>query len=410
VLPDSCFEPGSERQAKFPAASESCRIRRAVHDHRRLHLAKPVSIADAANFPDCAGAIIACTHEQGVGQRRQLTLGLVEGAIEKILECAGHVTEVFRRAKHEPVSPSQIVGPSRPRESCTHQHPGDRRVACALIDRLRKLARVAGLGVMHDQEMLHRQGGRKHDDGVMVRSISGAPQERIKGSLGYDRRMASENAVSSAASTEAPVRAYHHGDLRETLMEAALASIAAHGTEKLSLRALAREAGVSPTAPYRHFSSKESLLAAIAEAGYAQLLGRFELVVAAAHGDLESRLLAIGMAYLEFALEHPARYELMFGSVLADFSGYASLQEAGQRCYRVLYQVLEDGLEHADGSDLTATRLGGVVWAAVHGVASLMLYHRALHPTDDAGFVGASLWQMQSDPARALRTLFAGMR
>ncbi|HAR31656.1 MAG TPA: TetR family transcriptional regulator [Gammaproteobacteria bacterium] len=241
-------------------------------------------------------------------------------------------------------------------------------------------------------------------------SISGAPQERIKGCLGYDRRMGSENAVSSAASTEAPVRAYHHGDLRETLMEAALASIAAHGTEKLSLRALAREAGVSPTAPYRHFSSKESLLAAIAEAGYVRLFERFESVVAAAQGDLESRLLAIGMAYLEFALEHPARYELMFGSVLADFSGYASLQEAGQRCYRVLYQVLEDGLEHADGSDLTATRLGGVVWAAVHGVASLMLYHRALHPTDDAGFVGASLWQMQSDPARALRTLFAGMR
>jgi AcrR family transcriptional regulator len=221
----------------------------------------------------------------------------------------------------------------------------------------------------------------------------------------------SDATVALAPSVaDVPARSYHHGDLRETLMEAALASIAAQGTEKLSLRALAREAGVSPTAPYRHFSSKESLLAAIAEAGYEQLLERFQIVVEAEQGGLEARLLAIGMAYIEFALEHPARYELMFGSVLADFSGYASLQEAGARCYRVLYQVLEDGLEHAQGSDLTASRLGGVVWAAVHGVASLTLYHRALHPSDDPRSVGASLWQMQSDPAAALRTLFAAMR
>lgn len=212
------------------------------------------------------------------------------------------------------------------------------------------------------------------------------------------------------SSSPAPERSYHHGDLRETLMEAALASIAAHGTEKLSLRALAREAGVSPTAPYRHFPSKESLLAALAEGGFRELLARFETVVAKAEGDLESRLLAIGMAYIQFALEHPTRYELMFGSVLADFSGYESLQAAGGECYRILYEVLEAGLTSADGSDLTATRLGGVVWAAVHGVASLMLYHRDLRGADDPRAPAASLRAMQLDPERALRTLFAGMR
>jgi AcrR family transcriptional regulator len=205
-------------------------------------------------------------------------------------------------------------------------------------------------------------------------------------------------------------RGYHHGDLRDTLMEAALASIAAHGTEKLSLRALAREAGVSPTAPYRHFPSKQSLLAALAEKGFLELRARFDAVAAEPHADLEQRLLALGMAYIEFALENPTSYELMFGSVLGDFSGYESLNAAGQGCYRVLYRILEEGLSPERSPGLTATRLGGVVWAAVHGVASLMLYHRDIRDSQHPEDPRASLYGMLADPASALRILFAGIR
>jgi AcrR family transcriptional regulator len=205
-------------------------------------------------------------------------------------------------------------------------------------------------------------------------------------------------------------RGYHHGDLRDTLMEAALASIAAHGTEKLSLRALAREAGVSPTAPYRHFPSKQSLLAALAEEGFVELRARFDAVAAQPYPDLEQRLLALGMAYIEFALANPTSYELMFGSVLADFSGYRSLQEAGEGCYRVLYRILEEGLSPDRSPNLTATRLGGVVWAAVHGVASLMLYHRDIRAAEDPEDPRASLHGMLADPASALRVLFAAIR
>ena len=205
-------------------------------------------------------------------------------------------------------------------------------------------------------------------------------------------------------------RSYHHGDLRDTLMEAALASIAAHGTEKLSLRALAREAGVSPTAPYRHFPSKQSLLAALAEQGFLELLARFDAVAAEPYADLELRLLALGMAYIEFALANPTSYELMFGSVLGDFSGYRPLQEAAEGCYRVLYRILEEGLSPESAPDLTATRLGGVVWAAVHGVASLMLYHRDIGMAEDPQDPRTSLHGMMADPASALRILFAGIR
>jgi AcrR family transcriptional regulator len=202
-------------------------------------------------------------------------------------------------------------------------------------------------------------------------------------------------------------RSYHHGELRETLMEAALASIAAHGTEKLSLRALAREAGVSATAPYRHFPSKQSLLAALAEEGFRELRARFDIVAAAPHSDLESRLLALGMVYIEFALEHPTTFELMFGSVLGDFTGFHSLTEAAEGCYLVLYRILEEGL--APQSRLTATRLGGIVWAGVHGIASLILYHRDTPGSDDPKNARASLYAMRADPESALRILFSGI-
>jgi AcrR family transcriptional regulator len=207
-------------------------------------------------------------------------------------------------------------------------------------------------------------------------------------------------------------RSYHHGDLRETLMEAALASIAAHGTEKLSLRALAREAGVSATAPYRHFPSKQSLLAALAEEGFQELRSRFDRVAAQTqtHADLEQRLLALGMAYVDFALAHSTTYELMFGRVLGDFSEYESLQRAAEGCYGVLYRMLEEGLSPQGARALTATRLGGVVWAAVHGVASLLLHHRGICPSEHPENVRASLYGMMADPAAALRILLAGIR
>jgi AcrR family transcriptional regulator len=205
-------------------------------------------------------------------------------------------------------------------------------------------------------------------------------------------------------------RSYHHGELRETLMEAALASIAAHGTEKLSLRALAREAGVSATAPYRHFPSKQSLLAALAEEGFLELRARFDIVAAAPHTDLEGRLLALGMVYIEFALAHPTTFELMFGSVLGDFTGFHSLTEAAEGCYLVLYRILEEGLSPESYPRLTATRLGGIVWAGVHGIASLILYHRDTPGSDDPKNARASLYAMRADPASALRILFSGIR
>lgn len=115
-------------------------------------------------------------------------------------------------------------------------------------------------------------------------------------------------------------RGYHHGDLRETLLADALESIAEHGVEQLSLRALARRAGVSPTAPYRHFPSKRCLLAALMTRGFQRLEQAVRAGSDAADGDPYERLLGAGRGYLSFARDNPTAYDLMFSSVLDDFS------------------------------------------------------------------------------------------
>lgn len=104
---------------------------------------------------------------------------------------------------------------------------------------------------------------------------------------------------------------YHHGDLRNACLTAALALLEEDDEATLSLRGVARRAGVSATAPYRHFPDKDSLLAALATHGYEEL--RRRLVVADAAAPDGDEFVAMAQAYVLYALEHPALFRLMFG-------------------------------------------------------------------------------------------------
>src|SRR5258705_10590552 len=110
-----------------------------------------------------------------------------------------------------------------------------------------------------------------------------------------------------------PNRPYHHGELAPSLREAARALLEEEGLAALSLRSVARRAGVSHAAPYRHYASREALLADVASDGLAQL--RSELAQAAAvPGDRAERIVLIGVAYLRFASRHVGFVGLVFGS------------------------------------------------------------------------------------------------
>jgi AcrR family transcriptional regulator len=160
--------------------------------------------------------------------------------------------------------------------------------------------------------------------------------------------------------TAARPKPYHHGDLRNALLDAARALLEEESLAGLSLRAVARRAGVSHAAPYRHFPNHEALLVELAVEGFRELRG--EILAAAGQKGAESdRIAKIGAAYMRFAARRPALARLMFGPQLPNRERYLELGEAA------------DMIGTEIGAALHDPALGLAVWAAVHGLAMLIL-------------------------------------
>lgn len=208
--------------------------------------------------------------------------------------------------------------------------------------------------------------------------------------------------------TAEPPGTYHHGDLAVTLMDLALQKISEEGTERLSLRGLAREAGVSPAAPYRHFPSKRCLLAALATRGFRELLGRVQAQERLSE-NLEQRLMNLGRAYLGFALDHPTTYQIMFGTIVDDFSEYADLAAAAEASYAPVLAAMAALIERHPHWEMTPVQLGGVTWAAVHGIASLVLFRIGTGDRQSVRLTTRSLDALQADTDTALRLLMQGV-
>lgn len=155
---------------------------------------------------------------------------------------------------------------------------------------------------------------------------------------------------------------FHHGDLRHTLIEATAELIERDGPASVSLREAARIAGVSHNAPYRHFPTREALLAAVAAYGFRQLRIAFEEAAAAP----ENRILALGQGYVRFASAHPGLFRLMFGSGL-DRQSHPDLAQAAQDAFGVLQRAT---LDRGSPSPRDAA-LGA--WALVHGLSYLIV-------------------------------------
>lgn len=156
------------------------------------------------------------------------------------------------------------------------------------------------------------------------------------------------------------LRGYHHGDLRNALKDAARAILEEEGLTALSLRAVARMAGVSHAAPYRHFPNHEALLVELAAEGFAEL--RIEIAVAGAGpGLVVDRVSDIGGAYMRFVARRPALARLMFGAQLPNRDSFPELA------------VAADAIAGEIGAALGDTALGLAVWAAAHGLAMLVL-------------------------------------
>ncbi|MBQ0780495.1 MAG: TetR/AcrR family transcriptional regulator [Thalassolituus oleivorans] len=166
---------------------------------------------------------------------------------------------------------------------------------------------------------------------------------------------------------------YHHGNLREQLVSTALKHLRNEGVEQLSLRALARELGVSQTAPYRHFIDKNALLAALAHEGFLTLTQAMTEAVTRHPDNVAAQLQQAGVAYIGFARAFPELYRLMFGQPLIDISKYPDLQASGNATFNILKTIVATCIEQGVIKGKETEMLANTAWALVHGLAKLIL-------------------------------------
>ena len=184
-------------------------------------------------------------------------------------------------------------------------------------------------------------------------------------------------------------RGYHHGNLRDVLLDLAETALEARGQENLSLRELASAAQVAPSAPYRHFASRDDLLEALAKAGFERLLVRYQDAASAA-----DPVPAVCEAYLSFSRAHPNLFKLMFVSDAISHGAGSPAMQVGLQSFAVFEDVLRGGMPGSSAEDVRLRAL--TVWAALHG-AALLTNEGRLAPLMFDGLSDEALFQSVID-------------
>jgi AcrR family transcriptional regulator len=170
-------------------------------------------------------------------------------------------------------------------------------------------------------------------------------------------------------------RPYHHGNLRAALLAEAERTLREQGIDALSLRDLARQAGVSHAAPRRHFAGRQALLDALAETGFARLGEEMRAAIDGAGEDYEAQLRAVATGYVRFATRDPALMELMFTAKNAERS--ATLREAATRLFTAFGDLIRQGQQAGVLPPGDPERLRLLLIATVQGIAALITSGRA---------------------------------
>jgi AcrR family transcriptional regulator len=174
-------------------------------------------------------------------------------------------------------------------------------------------------------------------------------------------------------------KTYHHGDLKNALIQAGVGLLAKDGVSGLSLRKVASRAGVSHTAPYSHFADKQALIAAISTEGFRQLHGRVLAVMEKYHGKPRKQLIETAWEYVQFALDDPGRFKVMFSGVLEQEKEYPEFVTESQSNFQQVVELVE--LNQAAGvlQDGPADLVALSAWGIVHGFITLLLEGQISH-------------------------------
>lgn len=173
-----------------------------------------------------------------------------------------------------------------------------------------------------------------------------------------------------------PRKTYHHGDLKNALIQAGIEILAEEGVSGLSLRKAARQAGVSHAAPYAHFADKQTLIAAIASDGHRKINDRLEAALARHPDDPLRQFTGAAWAYVQFGLESPAHYKIIFSGVLQDEHSHPEFVEFSQRNMQTLRTIVERCREAGilNASDMDSELQAVSLWGVIHGLVSLIIH------------------------------------
>ena len=167
--------------------------------------------------------------------------------------------------------------------------------------------------------------------------------------------------------------AYHHGDLRRHLISIALEMIEESGAVELTLRGIAKRAGVSHTAPYRHFSDKEDLLTGVAREGVSLMLSEINERLDASAGDPLTRFKLCGLSYIDFAIHHPAHFRVMFARPRNGVAVPDELKPESSLFFQLFIDVISECWEQKLLQGASPHRIALSAWSQVHGFALLFI-------------------------------------
>ncbi|VVS95242.1 whg domain [Desulfoluna spongiiphila] len=197
--------------------------------------------------------------------------------------------------------------------------------------------------------------------------------------------------------------AYHHGNLRHRLIEVALEMIEEAGTAELTLRGIAKRAGVSHSAPYRHFSDKEALLVSVAREGVALMLSEINHRLERAKGDPLARFMVCGLAYIDFAIAHPAHFRVMFSSPRKGVPMPEDLKPESTPFFHLFIDEITECWKQGILKGESPYSIALSAWSTVHGFSLLVI---------DGHLQGGSLDEgsLESMKRGLLYAFYAGFR
>jgi len=179
--------------------------------------------------------------------------------------------------------------------------------------------------------------------------------------------------------TSKPQSHYHHGNLREALIQTALQILAVDGVAGLTLRKVAKAAGVSHAAPAHHFKDKTALIASVAAEGF-RILSKALLAVAKIHPDSKEQLIRLVRTYVGFAQREVELFRLIFGPTAPDYREYPELYEAGIECWNTLVQLVTTVMKDLEITNCEPDLLAFSIWAHTQGIASLIVNQAVIPP------------------------------